>query len=98
MERLTGGDIKDRAAWLCRLISVVGVTVSDYSVWLIVAVTVERYIVVCHPLRAAALCQRRTAIRVAVAILVLVLVININLSWTMDLRLSNEVVIGRFMF
>jgi len=90
IERLTGSDVKNRAAWLCRLISVVGVTVSDYSVWLIVAVTVERYIVVCHPLRAATLCQRRTALRVAAIIFVLVLTINANLTWTMDLRLPNE--------
>lgn len=90
VERLTGSDIKDRAVWLCRTISVVGTTVSDYSVWLIVAVTVERYIVVCHPLRAASLCQRRTALRVAAAIAVIVLAINVQLTWTMDLRRAEE--------
>lgn len=45
---------------LCRLTHMLGSTVSDFSVWLIVVVTVERYVVVCHPLKRSLVCRRRS--------------------------------------
>ena len=50
--RLYGQDFRDYSDVTCKLTNVVASTVSDFSVWLIVAVTVDRYIVVCHPLKA----------------------------------------------
>ncbi|ELT88866.1 hypothetical protein CAPTEDRAFT_190678 [Capitella teleta] len=41
---LTGKDVRDHAVWICKTINVLGYTVSDYSVWLIIAMTVERWI------------------------------------------------------
>jgi hypothetical protein len=49
---LTGFDPQDHSEWLCKSIVMLGYSCSDVSVWIIVAVTVERYIVVCHPLKA----------------------------------------------
>ena len=49
---MTGFDPQAGAEWLCKVIVMLGYTCSDVSVWIIVAVTVERYIVVCHPLKA----------------------------------------------
>ena len=48
--QLTGHDLLDASDWTCRLVTVVAYTVSDYSGWLIIAVTLERYVAVCHPL------------------------------------------------
>ena len=39
---LTGYDMRDQADWVCKLTNVIGYTVSDFSVWLIIAVTIER--------------------------------------------------------
>ncbi|ELU02434.1 hypothetical protein CAPTEDRAFT_111639, partial [Capitella teleta] len=61
---LTGYDLKDQADWICKLTNVVGYTVSDFSVWLIIAVTIERYIVVCHPLKANSMCNTPRARKV----------------------------------
>ena len=61
---LQGYDIRDRVEWVCKSTNVLGYTVSDYSVWLIIAMTVERYVAVCHPLRAAAFCNRSRAVKV----------------------------------
>lgn len=85
--QVTGRDVRSLSQWSCRLITVLGYTVSDYSVWLIIAVTVERYIAVCHPLRAAFMCNHRTAIRVVLAIFVLVLGVNINFLWMTEVQL-----------
>ena len=64
---LQGYDIQDIAEWTCKTINVLGYTVSDYSVWLIIAMTVERYVAVCHPLKAAAFCSRTRAVKVSMS-------------------------------
>ena len=79
---LTGYDLKEQADWLCKLTNVLGYTVSDYSVWLIIAVTVERYIVVCHPLKANTLCNNQRAKKVIVILLVAMAALNIHFIWT----------------
>ena len=63
---LQGYDIRDRVEWVCKSTNVLGYTVSDYSVWLIIAMTVERYVAVCHPLRAATFCNRSRAVKVGI--------------------------------
>ena len=39
---LTSYYVRDQSDWSCKIFNVLGCTVSDYSVWLIIAVTVER--------------------------------------------------------
>lgn len=82
---LTGVDVKDRNVWLCKLIVTVGYFCSDFSVWLIVAVTVERYIAVCHPLQATILCSVQKARTVSIIMLLSFVVLNIHFMWTLDL-------------
>ena len=79
---LTGFDAQNQANWMCKLISVVGYTVSDYSVWLIIAVTVERYIAVVWPFKANSMCNRRRAFMVIIGILCILLLINAHFFWT----------------
>ncbi|XP_055955440.1 uncharacterized protein LOC130012150 [Patella vulgata] len=52
INELTGIDAMDLTNWLCKLTCVFGYFSSDFSVWLIIAVTVERFIVVCFPFKA----------------------------------------------
>ena len=52
--------------WMCRAEHVLTYTFSDYSVWLIIAVTVDRYVAVCHPLHAASFCNRGRAVKVGI--------------------------------
>ena len=40
---LTGYELMAQADWICKLTCVVSYTTSDFSVWLIIAVTCERY-------------------------------------------------------
>ena len=40
---LTGTDIRDLSDVSCKLINILGYSASDLSVWLIIAVTFERY-------------------------------------------------------
>ncbi|OWF42040.1 probable G-protein coupled receptor B0563.6 [Mizuhopecten yessoensis] len=85
---LTGVDVKDQAAWLCKLTVTVTYLFSDFSVWLIVAVTVERYIAVCHPLQASVLCSVQKARTVSVVMFLTIVAINVHFMWTVDLSIT----------
>lgn len=82
---LTGRDLRDQHDWLCKLTSVTGYTISDYSVWLIIAVTAERYLVVCRPLRAHHMCNTSRAWKVFICLLVAMLLVNIHFLWTVQI-------------
>lgn len=59
--------------------------VSDYSVWLIVAVTAERYLVVCHPFRAGDMCSTPRARRLVLVLFIAFLSLNIHFIWTVGI-------------
>ncbi|GFO03757.1 FMRFamide receptor-like [Plakobranchus ocellatus] len=44
LAELTGFDYQHSGDWICKLSVVLGYVASDLSVWLIIAVTVERYV------------------------------------------------------
>ena len=71
--------------WSCKLTTATLYTVSDYTVWLIIAVTVERYIVVCHALTARTVCRRRRALAVIAALLATFIALNLHFLWTVEL-------------
>lgn len=79
---LTGYDPRDHTNGMCKAINVVGYTISIYSVWLIVAVTVERYVAICYPLQSLSLCNRRRACHVILGLLITIFSINMHLVWT----------------
>lgn len=82
---LTGYDIRDEVNWLCKLTNVVGYTISDFSVWLIIAVTVERYIVVCYPLKANNFCNTQRAKKVTLVLFLIFLCLNMHFLWTVQI-------------
>ncbi|KAK7114892.1 pyrokinin-1 receptor-like [Littorina saxatilis] len=79
---LTGFDPQTQSEWLCKGIVTLGYTCSNVSVWIIVAVTVERYIVVCYPLKANMVCNVTRAKRVVVCLVALFLLVNLHFLWT----------------
>ncbi len=81
---IMGSDLRDNQDWSCKVIHMLGYTASDYSVWLIIAVTVERYIVTCHPLKAPTLCKTRRAALVVTTILAVLLLVNLHFLWTVQ--------------
>ena len=83
---LAGFDLRDQHDWLCKITVMLLYISSDYSVWLIIAVTVERYIVVCHPLKASSLCNNSRAKKVIFLILFLTFAINVHFLWTIEIH------------
>jgi hypothetical protein len=67
---------------ICKIFMLLGYSASDFSVWIIVAVTVERYIAVCFPLQANIMCNTKRALFVIFAIFALILTINLHFLWT----------------
>lgn len=86
ISELTGMDIRNQTAWLCKLVIFSGYVSSNLSVWLIIAVTVERYIVVCHPLKVNKFCTVPRAKRVVLGLLVLFVLIHVHFFWTVTLN------------
>ncbi len=82
---LTGEDVRNTADWACKVISFLGYALSDYSAWLIIAVTAERWLAVCLPLRATRFCTRENAVRVVIALFVTLLFINGHFFWTVHI-------------
>ena len=78
-------DILDISNWLCKGLNFLGYVCSDSSVWLIIAVTVERYIAVCFPLRAPRMCNTRRALIVVILIIVALSLVNGHMLWTVEL-------------
>ena len=82
---LTGMEVRDMSDWGCKIITMAGYTVSVCSVWLLIAVTVERYIVTVHSLHAGTMCTRARAVKVIIAILLTLTLTNSHFLWTAEL-------------
>ena len=92
LDQLTGSDIFDHSSWTCKFKHVIGYTASDYSVWLIIAVTVERYIAVCRPLHAPSICNRRRAFTAILLLLSFLVLLNCHFFWTTDIEIISVVI------
>ena len=82
-------DIFATANWLCKLMNFLSYVCSDSSVWLIIAVTVERYIAVCFPLRAPRMCNTRRALVVIISIIFVLCLVNAHMLWTVELSYTD---------
>ncbi|ESN91454.1 hypothetical protein HELRODRAFT_189697 [Helobdella robusta] len=89
-ERSNLGWLRDQSNVACKTLNVFSYSMSDLSVWLIIAVTVERFIAVCHPLRAASMCRRRIALKVMMVLSILAFTVNGHFIWTAELKESSE--------
>ena len=90
--RLLMYDIRDQSVWVCKILSVAGYTVSDYSVWLIVAVTIERFIAVSRPLSTVGDIKSGTKTRRVMIVMVILFAIlfgiNAHLLWTTTIEIK----------
>ncbi|KAL3859749.1 hypothetical protein ACJMK2_009947 [Sinanodonta woodiana] len=89
-------EIVNQGRWLCKIVIFLGYVSSDASVWLIIAVTVERFIAVCFPLKAYAMCNIRKARCIIFCVICLICIINVHFFWTVDLKsVSSNDTVGR---
>ncbi len=86
-----GYNLSSISQWACKLFTLAGYLSTDYSVWLIIAVTAERYIAVCHPLKTKAFWIRHSPVRVILVTLLVLFGINSHLLYTasLDTRIQN---------
>ncbi|KAL8574169.1 hypothetical protein ACOMHN_024613 [Nucella lapillus] len=81
---VTGTDFHDTGDWVCKLTIYLSYTASDLSVWLIIAVTVERYIVVRFPLKASSMINTARAKKIILFLVLLMFTINLHFFWTVE--------------
>ncbi|CAG5118433.1 unnamed protein product [Candidula unifasciata] len=92
---LIGFDYQGAGNWICKITVAFGYVSSDLSVWLIIAVTVERYIVVCFPFQASSMCNVSRARKVIVGLFLLMLVLNVHFLWTAEIIEEHEQIMCR---
>lgn len=79
-------DIQQYSNFLCKSVAFLGYVSSVTSVWLIIAVTIERFIAVKFPLRAPRMCNVTRARIVIIAVVVAICCLNSHILWTVELR------------
>ncbi|XP_053404943.1 trissin receptor-like [Mercenaria mercenaria] len=83
---LTGVNILLESSYFCKIVSLVAYGSSNFSVWLIIAVTIIRYIAVSRPYKASRYCNRKRATRVILSLAVIVIIVNLHFMWTVQLQ------------
>ncbi|WAR11423.1 TRFR-like protein [Mya arenaria] len=79
-------DIQSESDWLCKTVSVLGYSSSQFSVWQIIAVTIECYLVVSHPLHTSRYCNLTRAKRIICLIALLIVAINFHFLFTVSVH------------
>lgn len=90
VDEVSGLDIRTKSTWLCKGLLMLNYTSSHVSVWLIVAVTFERYVIVSHPLQAPHFCQDSRAKKIIAGICLVFLLVNLHFLFTVDLNPSKK--------
>lgn len=96
LQEILGINIHSLSQYSCKIVTFLGYVCSDASVWLVVAVTFERFMSMCHPFKATSLCRVRKALLVIFLVLVFSILVNLHIFWTIGLipDLNNATVCG----
>ena len=79
-------DIQHYSNLMCKTVTFLGYVSSVTSVWLIIAVTIERFIAVKFPLRAPRMCNVTRARIVIVTVIIAICLLNSHIFWTVELQ------------
>ena len=82
-----GYDVLAQSVWVCRSFTAFGYAVSNFSVWLILAVTFERYIAVCRPMQKDQFCCQKVARKTTASLFIVMLLVHLHFFFTLDVRL-----------
>ena len=80
----------DSDIW-CKLNAFIAGSASSSSVWLTIAVTAERFVAVCYPLKASTACTRKTAGIATTCITMSVLLYNMQYFWFIEFHPRGKV-------
>lgn len=83
LEKTYIGSITD---WSCRLWTFISNVIIYCGIWFVVVLTIDRFIYLCQPRKAASYCTVFTAKFIVLTVLVGLLVISIHAMWTFDLQ------------
>ncbi|KAL4219423.1 hypothetical protein ACF0H5_022003 [Mactra antiquata] len=79
-------DVQHTSNIMCKVVNFLGFVSSHTSVWLIIAVTIERFIAVKCPLRAPRICTVNRARFVVLGIITIICGLNVHIFWTVELQ------------
>jgi hypothetical protein len=77
--------LDEKADWLCRVWQFISRVISYSGIWFVVAMMIDRFIVIWHPKQFSSLCTIFMAKFVAIIIFVGLVVISIHAMWTFEL-------------
>lgn len=79
-------DFQNVSDFMCKIVNLLTYSSSQFSAWLVLTVTAERYIVVCHALQASRWCSRERARKTVILLAIIFILINLHLIWTIGIR------------
>ncbi|XP_061166494.1 G-protein coupled receptor 183-like [Saccostrea echinata] len=77
--------LDEKADWLCRVWQFISRVISYSGIWFVVAMMIDRFVVIWHPKQFSSLCTIFMAKFVAIIIFVGLVVISIHAMWTFEL-------------
>ena len=83
---ITGVHIERESSSLCKAVSMITFSSSQLSSWLIIAVTIIRYIAVSSPHKAVRYCNRRLAKRIIMSLATVIILMNLHFVWTVQIQ------------
>lgn len=83
-------DILSYSNYTCKTLTFLGFVFSDTSVWLLVVVTFERFLMLCHPFQATLICKVGRSLKIILLVVLVMAVINSHVFWTLKIVINNE--------
>lgn len=89
LHEILGVNILSFNDYTCKMLTFLGLLFSDTSVWLLVAVTMERFIILYHPFRATLICTVRRSLMIIFFLVIIIALVNIHVFWTLEIVVDN---------
>jgi hypothetical protein len=83
-------DILSYNNYTCKTLTFFSLVFSDTSVWLVVVVSFERFLLLCHPYQATIICRVRRSLKIILFMVILIAMVNSHVFWTLKIVINNE--------
>lgn len=89
LQEILAVDIYSFNNYTCKVLTFLGLVFSDTSVWLLVFVTLERFVLLYHPFRAKLICTVRRSLIIILFMFVAMAMLNGHVFWTLEIITDN---------
>ncbi|XP_062567949.1 cysteinyl leukotriene receptor 2-like [Saccostrea cucullata] len=89
LNEILGMNILSHSNFTCKTLTFLSLVFSDTSVWLLVVVTFERFVMLYHPFQATVICKVRRSLIIILLVLGILAMVNSHVFWTLEIVINN---------